>query len=136
MLLRKQTVSLVMTGIIWLLSGPAWAETDQAELDKFIRTRIEIGEMMMSYFKERGAVDKGKPPSGEAMREMQADINARLAKLLQSHGLTLDEYRQRSKEVLADETAVKRYLNEHPDLKKRYETLPSRAGQGGSGRGY
>jgi hypothetical protein len=121
--------------ILLAVSSPASAAADPAELEKFIRARLEIGEMMMSYFKERG-VEKGKPPSQEAMREMQADINARLTKVLQSHGLTIDEYRRRSKEVFADEAAVKQYLEQHPDLKKRYEALPARGGQGGSGRGY
>ena len=110
--------------------GQAWAATDPAELDKFIRARVEIGEMMMSYFRERGVGEKGMP-SQEAMREMQTDINARLSKLLQSHGLTVDEYRRRSKEVFADEAAVNRYLEQHPDLKKRYEALPSRGSRGG-----
>jgi hypothetical protein len=136
MSLKNYVVSLVGLWVILVLSGVAWAAADQAELDKFIRARIEIGEMMMNYFKERGGVDKGKPPSSEAMRQMQTDINARLTKVLQSHGLTIDEYRNRSKEVFADEAAVTRYLNEHPDLKKRYEALPSRGGQGEKGRGY
>jgi hypothetical protein len=57
---------------------------------------------------------------------------------LSKHDLTVEEYRKRSPEVFADEAAVKGYLNEHPDLKQRYEALPlDRMGRGGStGRGY
>ena len=71
------------------------------------------------------------------MRAMREDINAKLAKLLSKYNLGVDEYRQRSKEVLADEAGVKGYLEAHPDLKKRYEALPfDRMGRGSSGRGY
>jgi hypothetical protein len=129
MLLITLIQSLAMLVLI-VLSGPAWAATDPAELEKFIKARVEIGEMMMNYFRERGVGEKGKPPSQEAMREMQADINTRLTKVLESHGLTIDEYRRRSKDVFADEAAVKQYLEQHPDLKKRYEALPARGGGG------
>jgi hypothetical protein len=72
------------------------------------------------------------------MRQMGADINSKLTALLAKHDLTLDDYRKRSPEVFADDAAVKRYLNELPDLKQRYEALPLyRMGRGGStGRGY
>jgi hypothetical protein len=72
------------------------------------------------------------------MREMGADINAKLGQLLSKHGLTVEEYRARSRDVFADDAAVQRFLSEHPDLKKRYEALPlDRMGRGGStGRGY
>jgi hypothetical protein len=52
--------------------------------------------------------------------------------------LTVEEYRAHSKDVFADETAVKRFLDEQPELKQRYEALPlDRMGRGGSsGRGY
>ncbi len=65
------------------------------------------------------------------------DINRKVSDLLATHDLTIDEYRQRSPEVFANDTAVKGYLSEHPDLKERYEALPlSSMGHGGSGRGY
>ena len=72
------------------------------------------------------------------MREMGADINAKVSTLLAKYDLTMEEYRKRSPEVFADDAAVKRYLNEHPDLKQRYDALPlDRMGRGGStGRGY
>ena len=71
------------------------------------------------------------------MAEMGADINAKLTTLLAKYDLTVEEYRQRSPEVFADDAAVKGYLSTNPDLKERYEALPlDRMGRGGSGRGY
>jgi hypothetical protein len=72
------------------------------------------------------------------MRDMREDINARVGKVLAKYDLTVEEYRKRSPEVFADEAGVKRYLNDHPDIKKRYDALPlDRMGRGGtSGRGY
>lgn len=92
---------------------------------------------MTNYFKGGESFGAGQQPSPEQRREMGADINAKLSKVLAKHDLTLEEYRKRSKEVFADEAAVQRYLNAHPDLKTRYEALPlDRMGRGGSGRGY
>jgi hypothetical protein len=72
------------------------------------------------------------------MKEMGADINAKLSTLLAKHNLTVADYRKRSSEIFADDAAVKGFLNAHPDLKQRYEALPlDRMGRGGStGRGY
>jgi len=72
------------------------------------------------------------------MKEMGADIHAKLGKLLAKHDLTLEEYKKRSSAVFADDATIKGFLNEHPDLKQRYEALPlDRMGRGGStGRGY
>ncbi|HPW16214.1 MAG TPA: hypothetical protein PLM97_10740, partial [Nitrospira sp.] len=79
-------------------------------------------------------------PSPEKMKEMGDDINAKLTTLLSKHGLTLEDYRARSKDVFADDAAVKGYLAQHPDLKTRYEALPlnrmSGGGGGSTGRGY
>jgi len=120
-----------------LFAGLAYA-AEPAEVEKFVNARIEIGEMMTNYFKGGPSYGEGQRPSQEQMRQMGADINAKLTTLLAKHDLTLDEYRKRSPEVFADDEAVKRYLNEHPDLKQRYESLPlDRMGRGGStGRGY
>lgn len=111
---------------------------DQAEVEKFVKARIEIGEMMTNYFQGGERFKEGQRPSPEQMKEMGADINAKLSALLSKYGLTVEEYRKRSPEVFADDAAVKRYLGEHPDLKARYEALPlDRMGRGGStGRGY
>jgi hypothetical protein len=138
MMVKQPIMAALGMAAVLVLCGPAWS-ADQSDLDKFIRARIDIGEMMTSYFKDRGGMSfgEGGRPSPEQMREMREDINARLAKVLAPYGLTAEEYRNRSREVLGDEAAVQRYLAEHPDLKKRYEALPmDRMGGGGSGRGY
>ena len=111
---------------------------EPADVEKFVKARIEIGEMMTNYFSGGERFKEGQRPSSEQMREMGADINTKLSTLLAKHHLTLEEYRKRSPEVFADDPAVKSYLNEHPDLKQRYEALPlDRMGRGGSnGRGY
>lgn len=111
---------------------------EPAEVEQFVNARIEIGEMMTNYFKGGTGYGEGQRPSQEQMRQMGADINTKLTALLSKHQLTLDEYRQRSRDIFADDAAVNQYLNEHPDLKQRYEALPlDRMGRGGStGRGY
>ena len=119
-----------------LFAGASLA-ADPAEVGKFVKARIDIGEMMMNYFKGGEVYGEGQRPSPEAMREMGADINAKLTTLLAKYDITVEEYRQRSPEVFADDAAVKGYLSEHQDLKERYEALPlDRMGRGGSGRGY
>lgn len=129
----------IMGGI---LGAVLFAETglaaEPAEVEKFVNARIEIGEMMMNYFQGGERFGEGQRPSQEQMKAMGADINAKLTALLSKHGLTLEDYRGRSRDIFADDAAVKRYLNEHPDVKQRYEALPlDRMGRGGSsGRGY
>lgn len=122
---------------VLLFSGLA-AAADPAEVEKFVKARIEIGEMMTNYFSGGERFGEGQRPSPEQMREMGNDINAKLSAVLAKHDLTVEDYRTRSREVFADEAAVKHYLDEHPDLKQRYEALPlDRMGRGGStGRGY
>ena len=113
---------------------------EPADVEKFVNARIEIGEMMTNYFKGGESYGSGQRPSPEKMKEMRDDINAKLTTLLSKHGLTLEEYRARSKDVFADDAAVKGYLAQHPDLKTRYEALPlnrmSGGGGGSTGRGY
>jgi hypothetical protein len=121
---------------VLLFAGPALT-AESAEVEKFVKARIDIGEMMTNYFQVGSQFKEGERPSPEQMREMGADINAKLGKLLAKYDLTLEDYRQRSSEVFANEAAVKGYLNEHQDLKARYDALPfDRMGRGGSGRGY
>jgi hypothetical protein len=122
---------------LMLFAGLAVA-ADLAEVAKFVKARIEIGEMMTSYFSGGERFKEGQRPSSEQMREMGADTNTKLNTLLAKHDLTLEEYRKRSPEVFADDAAVKGYLSEHPDLKQRYDALPlDRMGRGGgTGRGY
>ena len=121
-----------------LLSAGAGLAAEPAEIEKFVKARIDIGEMMTKYFQGGGmSFGEGQRPSPEQMREMGKDINAKLSTVLAKYDLTVEEYRKRSPEIFADEAAVKSYLNEHPDLKQRYEALPlDRMGRGGSGRGY
>jgi hypothetical protein len=120
-----------------LITGVGFA-AEPAEVEKYVRARIDIGEMMTNYFKGGERFGEGQRPSDEKMREMGKDINAKLGTILSKYGLTVEEYRAHSKDVFADEAAVKGFLNEHPDLKQRYEALPlDRMGRGGStGRGY
>jgi hypothetical protein len=126
----------ISLGVV-LFTGAGLA-AEPAEVEKFVKARIEIGEMMTNYFQGGERFKEGQRPSPEQMREMGADINAKLTAVLQKYDLTVDEYRKRSPEVFADDAAVKRFLGEHPDLKQRYEALPlDRMGRGGStGRGY
>ena len=128
-----------ITGIslgILLFAGSGLA-AEPAEVGKFVKARIEIGEMMTSYFQGGERFKEGQRPSPEQMKEMGADINTKLSTLLTKYDLTVEEYRKRSPEVFANEASVKGYLNGHPDLKARYDALPlDRMGRGGSGRGY
>ncbi len=135
-----RNLARIISGIslaIVLVAGLGLA-AEPAEVEKFVKARIDIGEMMTNYFQGGGMkFGEGQRPSPEQMKEMGADINAKLAKLLSKYDLTVEEYRKRSPEVFADEAAVKGYLDQHPDLKQRYEALPlDRMGRGGSGRGY
>ena len=121
---------------IVLFAGLSLA-AEPTEVETFVKARIEIGEMMTNYFQGGERYKEGQRPSPEQMKEMGADINAKLSTLLAKHHLSIEEYRKRSPEVFADEAAVKGYLNEHQDLKTRYDALPlDRMGRGGSGRGY
>ncbi len=121
-----------------LFAGNGMA-AEPADVEKFVNARIEIGEMMTNYFKGGESYGSGQRPSPEKMKEMGDDINAKLSALLSKRGLTVEEYRARSKDVFADEAAVNGYLAAHPDLKTRYDALPlGRMGGGGgsTGRGY
>lgn len=125
----------ISLGVV-LFAGSSLA-AEPAEVEKFVKARIEIGEMMTNYFQGGERYKEGQRPSPEQMKEMGADINAKLGKLLSQYDLTVEEYRKGSPEIFADEAAVKRYLSEHPDLKQRYDALPmDRMGRGSSGRGY
>lgn len=127
----------IALGIV-LFAGSGLA-AEPAEVEKFVRARIEIGEMMTNYFKGGERFKEGERPSPEKMKEMSEDINAKLSTVLAKYDLTVEAYRQRSPEVFADDAAVKRFLGEHPDLKQRYDALQldrmSRGG-GSTGRGY
>lgn len=139
--MAKLSTRLVITaslGVV-LFAGNGLA-AEPADVEKFVNARIEIGEMMTNYFKGGESYGSGQRPSPEKMKEMGDEINAKLTTLLSKHGLTLEDYRARSKDVFADDAAVKGYLAQHPDLKTRYEALPlnrmSGVGGGSTGRGY
>ncbi|HJR77183.1 MAG TPA: hypothetical protein VJ805_09425 [Nitrospiraceae bacterium] len=129
---------IIGTSLAMVLFAGTGLATEPAEIEKFVKARIDIGEMMTKYFQGGGmSFGEGQRPSPEQMREMGKDINAKLSTVLAKYDLTVEEYRKRSPEIFADDAAVKRYLEEHPDLKQRYEALPlDRMGRGGSGRGY
>jgi hypothetical protein len=133
--LMRTIIALSLSVVLFAGVGLA---AEPAEVEKYVRARIDIGEMMTNYFKDGQRFGEGQRPSNEQMREMGKDINTKLGTVLAKYGLTVEEYRARSKDVFADEAAVKSFLNEHPDLKQRYEALPlDRMGRGGStGRGY
>jgi hypothetical protein len=128
-------LAIVAGAMLYAVVGLA---AEPIEMEKFVKARIEIGEMMMNYFKGGPQFSEGQRPSPEQMKEMGADINAKLSALLAKYNMTVADYRARSPEIFADDVAVKGFLNTHPDLKQRYEALPlDRMGRGGStGRGY
>ena len=134
----KSARSIIGISLGVLLFASAGLAAEPVEVEKFVKARIEIGEMMTNYFQGGAQYGEGQRPSPEQMKEMGADINAKLGKLLSKYDLTVEEYRKRKADVFADEAAVKGYLNEHQDLKARYEALPlDRMGRSGStGRGY
>ncbi len=132
----RSIIGISLGLLVW--SGTALA-AEPADVEKFVNARIEIGEMMSNYFKGGESYGSGQRPSQEKMKEMSDDIQAKLSALLSKRGLTVEEYRARSKDVFGDEAAVNSYLAAHPDLKTRYDALPlGRMGGGGgsTGRGY
>ncbi|MBD0315411.1 MAG: hypothetical protein ICV75_01860 [Nitrospiraceae bacterium] len=137
-MMMKVTRAVVGTVLGLMLFSGAGLAAERGEVEKFVKARIDIGEMMTNYFQGGERFKEGQRPSPEQMKEMGADINAKLGQVLAKYDLTVEGYRKRSPEVFADDAAVKRYLDEHPDLKKRYEALPlDRMGRGGAtGRGY
>lgn len=120
------TMALALTAVLGLTSGPAWGE--MSELEAFIRARIDIGESMMNYMRDLASSEdynpKGGRPSMEQMLKMEEEINARVGRVLESYGLTIQKYDEQSPEVFSNEAEVEAFLEAHPDLKKRYEVLP------------
>jgi hypothetical protein len=123
--------SLALVALLGLSPGSihvSWAET--RELETFIRARIEIGEAMAKMMREQRPMDR----SMEELRKMEEEINTMVARILESYGLTIQEYRERSPKVFEDKAEVDRFLEAHPDLKKRYEVLPLHQGGRPPGR--
>ena len=86
---------------VLLLSGIGLA-AEPAEVEKFVKARVDIGEMMSNYFQGGVMFKEGQRPSPDQMKEMGADIHTKLGKLLEKYDLTVEEYRKRSPEVFAD----------------------------------
>jgi predicted nucleic acid-binding Zn-ribbon protein len=120
-LIYKKWILIWVVPVIFLggLAGLS-AAAEQSELEKFIRARIDIGEAMTRYMQEQRPMER----SMEELRQMEGEINSMVADILASYDLTIEEYRERSPKVFEDEAEVKRFLDAHPDLKKRYEVLP------------
>ncbi len=98
-----------------------------AEIEKYVKARIDLGESMTDFFRKRGGPPQfggEEGPSMEEMRKLEGEINAHVAKVLAKHDLTIEAYQERSPEVFADKEGVNHFLEAHPDLKKRYEALP------------
>ena len=134
-MLKNLTRTLMGMALMMFLSPGIGLAADPADVEKFVKSRIEIGEMMTNYFSGGNMFGQGRP-SPDQMKHMREDINTKLGKLLATHDLTIEEYRQRSPEIFSDDAAVQGFLDQHPDLKERYQALPlDRMGPGG-GRGY
>jgi len=97
-----------------------------AEMEQYVRARIDMGENVGEFFKNRERPQFGPEggPSMEALQKMTMEINEFIGNILSKHGLTIEKYQTRSPDVFADEAGLKAFLDAHPDLKKRYEVLP------------
>lgn len=131
---RHRSVSLLSlalwgAAIVW--SGTAFPDQDvKSERGTFVRAKIEMGEAMGRYMRELRA-------SGRTMdnyEQMSVEINAMMADILKSYGLTIKEYRARARQLFADDAALNTFLDEHPDLKQRYKAIKQRPPGDSSGR--
>lgn len=118
--IRNIILSMAWTAGLILMAQPGPILADTGELEKFIKARIEIGETMGKFMRERAGADR----SVENMKKMETDINAMVGQILGKYGMTVEEYRERSPKVFENEAEVKAFLEANPDLKKRYEVLP------------
>jgi hypothetical protein len=109
-------IGLSLSAILYTGIGLA---AEPAEVEKYVKARIEIGEMMTNYFKGGEAA----PPTQEQRREMGKDINAKLTTVLSKYGLTVEEYRARS----SGDTL--------PERTSRSEAALRRASVGSDGQG-
>lgn len=112
------------------LSGMQPARADHitaADVEQFVRARIDLGESMGNFFRGRRSPQfgpEGEGPDMEALRRLEAEINNHVASVLAKHDLSIEEYQDKSPEVFDDKEAVNRFLEANPDLKERYERLP------------
>lgn len=118
---------------IYFQTSPAEAgHISEAEIEQFVRARIDMGESMKNFFRNRKPPQFGPEggPSMEELRKLETEINNHIADVLSKHGLTIEEYQGRSAEVFEDEEGVQKFLSSEPDLKARYEAIPKSRGGG------
>ena len=112
-------VILLLIGITGPLAGTGASGAEMSEMETFIRARIEIGESMADYMRQRQGMER----SMENYDRMTDEINAMVDAILEGYGLTAEEYQARSPKVFSDKAAVEDFLKARPDLKKRYSGL-------------
>ncbi len=120
-------VLLVLLGHMVLLETISHAEAPSStEIEQYVRARIDMGENMGNFFRNRKPPQFGADggPSMDELRKLEAEINDFIAGILSKHNLSIEKYQTRSPDVFADTAGVNKFLEAHPDLKKRYEVLP------------
>jgi len=126
--------ALFATWVTLALVGAAVAAEPadkMSELERYVRIQIDIGAAMKQFFATMSP-GAGSPPP-EQREAMVEQIDQTVAGILKKYGLTTDEYNARKREVFRDQEAVTAFLDQHPDLKAQWETLPFK-GAGGHGR--
>ncbi len=132
------TARVFLIGLFVLAAGFGFlgfqspAGADSGEIEKFVKARIDIGEWMGDYMKGLRYDEKGMEDIGK----MEQEINARVAEILGSHGLTIEDYEKRAPGVFQDEEAVSQFLESRPDLKEKYLSLPMHGMRGGPPGGH
>jgi len=119
---------LVLLGLVFSGMNPVSADhISDADVEQFVRAKIDLGESMGNFFRGMRSPSfgpDGGAPDMEAMRKLETKINNHVADVLSEHGLTIEEYRGRGPEIFEDTEAVNRFLEDHPDLRERFERLP------------
>ena len=118
-ILVRYSVVLGLVAAIGLWGSTGVSRAEMSELETFIRIRIEIGESMAAYMRERSGTDR----TMENYSRMTEEINMMVEAIMEPYGLQSEEYQERSPQVFSDEAAVSAFLEAHPDLKKQYEGL-------------
>jgi len=129
-------VFLALHVLMFFSITPAHAgNPSAAEIEQYVRARIDMGENIGKFFKNRERPQFGPEggPSMEALQKMTMEINEFIGNILSKHDLTIEKYQTRSPAVFADEAGVNAFLDAHPDLKKRYESIPKSPMGGRSG---
>jgi hypothetical protein len=115
---------------------PAWADhISEAEIEQFVRARIDMGESMKHFFKNRKPPQfgSGGGPSMEELRKLETEINQHISTILSKYDLTIESYRGRSSEVFEDDESIQAFLATRPELRKRYQAIPKSRGRDGYG---